>query len=249
MTQGIKWTDRTVLCLTGQDCRSFLQDLISNDVAGAEGGLIYAALLSPQGKYLFDFFVFAEDDAWFIDVKTDRAAALAQRLGLYKLRADVTITASDRDVAQIWDRDAGFADPRDVTLGRRVYGDAGPFQSAPDWDALRVAAVIPETGIELIADDSYILEMGFERLNGVDFKKGCYVGQEVTARMKHKTTLRKGLVAVTVSGAAVQGAEIRAGEKTAGQLHTVAGDRGIAFVRHDRTTADMTAGQAVINII
>lgn len=246
MTQGIKWTDRTVLCLTGQDCRSFLQDLISNDVAGAEGGLIYAALLSPQGKYLFDFFVFAEDDAWFIDVKTDRAAALAQRLGLYKLRADVTITASDRDVAQIWDRDAGFADPRDVTLGRRVYGDAGPFQSAPDWDALRVAAVIPETGIELIADDTYILEAGFERLSGVDFRKGCYVGQEVTARMKHKTTLRKGLAQVSVSGTATPGTPLLADGKEAGTLFTIAGALGLAHLRFDRAKIPMQAGSAAV---
>ena len=238
-----------MLRIGGTDRGKFLQDLITNDLARADDGLIYAALLSPQGKYLFDFFVFGDGDSYCIDVKTDRAAALAQRLTLYKLRADVTITATDMPVAQVWNSDAGMPDPRDPSLGNRVYGPVTLTGPGPDWDALRVAAVVPETGIELMADDSYILEAGFERLSGVDFRKGCYVGQEVTARMKHKTTLRKGLVAVTVSGAAVPGTEIRAGEKTAGQLHTVAGDRGIAFVRHDRTSADMTAGQAVINII
>ena len=115
-----------------------------------------------------------------------------------------------------------------------------------DWDAIRVAACIPETGIELIPDDSYILEAGFDRLSGVDHRKGCYVGQEVTARMKHKTELRKGLVTVEVEGTAPVGTAIMAGEREAGVLYTQAGGQGIAYLRFDRAGGEMQAGDAKV---
>ena len=113
--------------------------------------------------------------------------------------------------------------------------------------ARRIALGVPESGAELLPDDSYILEMGFERLNGVDFRKGCYVGQEVTARMKHKTDLRKGLVRVRVEGEAPPpGTEIRAGDKPAGTLHSAAGGQGLAYLRFDRATGELVAGEARI---
>ena len=247
MATGFEATERTVLKLTGADCAQFLQDLVTNDIH--RDGLVYAALLTPQGKYLFDFFVFQDGEAWFLDVLTDRAQALAQRLSMYKLRADVTIEASDMRVFQVWDTDLGFEDPRHVELGRRVYDavvpDLDPFDG---WEALRVAHVVPETGRELIADDSYILECGFERLNGVDFKKGCYVGQEVTARMKHKTELRKGLTLVELDGPAEVGSKIVAGDKDAGVLHSVSGRQGIAYLRFDRAKGEMMAGSVPVRL-
>jgi folate-binding protein YgfZ len=109
-----------------------------------------------------------------------------------------------------------------------------------------VAALVPEAGIELIPDDSYILEAGFERLHGVDFRKGCYVGQEVTARMKHKTELRKGLVKVVVEGSAPPGTPIVANGKEAGTLFSQSGGQAIAWLRHDRVTPVMQAGDAVV---
>ncbi|MEX0308697.1 MAG: folate-binding protein YgfZ, partial [Tateyamaria sp.] len=112
-----------------------------------------------------------------------------------------------------------------------------------DWTALRVAHMIPATGIEL-TPDTFILEAGFEALNGVDFRKGCYVGQEVTARMKHKTTLRKGLARVRVEGDAQPGTAITADGKPAGTLHSRAGDAAIAYLRFDRATGVMHAGDA-----
>ncbi len=118
---------------------------------------------------------------------------------------------------------------------------------AIDWDAIRVEAVVPEAGIELVPEESYILEAGFERLHGVDFHKGCYVGQEVTARMKHRTELRKGLVRVRVAGGAAPGTEITSGGKAAGRLFTRSGDRALAFLRFDRTAA-MTAGDARVTL-
>jgi folate-binding protein YgfZ len=143
--------------------------------------------------------------------------------------------------------EGAYADPRHPALGWRAYGAAaGP--ALIDWDAIRVAHLIPETGIELIADDSYLLESGFERLNGVDFRKGCYVGQEVTARMKHKTELKKGLVRVHVTGEALCGTPILQGEKPAGTLFTRAGDHAIAYLRHDRALGDLRANGAQITL-
>jgi len=245
MATGFEALDRKILRLSGADCTGFLQDLVTNDVA--KSGLIYTALLTPQGKYLFDFFLLSDADGWLLDVDAARAQALAARLGMYKLRADVTIEASDLKVFQIWDSDLGHADPRHPALGSRLYAEDAPQMTPFDgWEALRIAHCIPQTGVELIADDSYILESGFERLSGVDFKKGCYVGQEVTARMKHKTELRKGLTPVVVDGAASAGDVITAGDKEAGVLRSVLDGAGIAYLRFDRAKGDMRAGEVAI---
>ena len=237
--------DRTILRVTGADRHGFLQGLITNDIAGVAQGLIYAAFLSPQGKYLADFFIFERDAALFVDVKSNHAAALERRLSMYKLRADVQIDHADLTVQRgIGPQPKGaLPDPRHPSLGWRCYDPGTPnLGEAIDWDAVRVAACIPETGIELIHDDTYILEAGFEALHGVDFRKGCYVGQEVTARMKHKTTLRKGLARVALSAPSLPGTEIFADGKPVGQLHTVSGLEAIAYLRFDRTDQPMTAG-------
>ncbi len=239
---------RTVLKITGSDAQTFLQDLVTNDVTRAQGGPVYAALLTPQGKYLADFFVLAQDDALLVDVAHSHAAPLAQRLSMYKLRADVQIGETDIAVT----RGTGIpppgahADPRHPALGWRSYG-AGDGE-AVDWDALRVAHLIPKTGVEL-GPDTFILEAGFGRLNGVDFRKGCYVGQEVTARMKHKTVLRKGLARVVVSGPAEPGAQIMTDGKPVGVLHTRSGDAAIAYLRFDRAQGEMSAGNATVRMV
>ena len=240
---------RSVLKVTGEDRSSFLQGLVTNDVAGLKQGLVYTALLSPQGKYLADFFLVPQDDAILIDVASDLAKSLLQRLSMYKLRAAVEIEATDIIVSQGVSEtpDGAFSDPRHESLGWRSYGDVDVSEDV-DWDALRVANLVPETGIELHGD-SYILECEFEALNGVDFKKGCYVGQEVTARMKHKTELRKGLALVSVDGDASAGDEITADGRAAGVLHTVAGDQGIAYLRFDRAKGDMDAGNAKLRML
>jgi tRNA-modifying protein YgfZ len=245
---GERTDDRKVLKVTGADRQKFLQDTVTNDLSGDAGGLIYTAILSPQGKYLFDFFFFKTPDAILIDIKSDCAAAFAQRMNMYKLRADVGIEATDMAVSRgLGDApDGAMVDPRHAALGWRAYGIDG---TAPqiDWDAVRVAHVIPETGIELIANETYILEAGFERLNGVDFRKGCYVGQEVTARMKHKTELRKGLAQVALGGSAVSGAEITRDGKPVGRLHTVSNDKAIAYLRFDRAGEGMQAEGVDVN--
>ena len=245
MTDQPAMPARTVLCLTGTDARDFLQGLVTNDVARAKDGLVYAALLTPQGKYLADFFILDGGDGLLLDVSTPLAPALVQRLGMYRLRAKVAIEATDIPVARgTGPAPAGaLPDPREPALGWRAYGGAAT-DDATDWTALRVAHCIPETGVELIPNDTFILEAGFERLHGVDFRKGCYVGQEVTARMQHKTELRKGLAMVEVEGEAPVGTEIIGDGKSVGTLYSQSGGKGIAYLRFDRAGAEMQAGPA-----
>lgn len=242
--------NRRVWQITGADRFRFLQGLITNDMLPLEKapGMLWAALLSPQGKYLADFFVLRqEDDALLIDIAAPLADATLRRLTMYRLRADVQIAASGLTVTRgLGAGPAGsLPDPRHPALGWRGYVLPGGAAEI-DWDSIRVAHCIPETAIELVPDDSYPLETGFERLHGVDFRKGCYVGQEVTARMKHKTELRKGLVTVQIHGAAPVGTAILAGEKEAGTLFTQSGGQAIAYLRFDRASGPMRAGDAVV---
>ena len=238
---------RTILRLTGKDTRDFVQGLITNDITRLGTGLVYAALLTPQGKYLADFFLAAEGDAVLLDADASQADLLAQRLSMYKLRADVTITSTDlhlhRGIGEA-PSDA-LLDPRHAALGWRAYRDIPQTDDQTDWAALYVAHMIPSSGVEL-TPDSFILEMGFERLNGVDFRKGCYVGQEVTARMKHKTELRKGLAQVSLSGNAPTGTPITAQGKVAGTLLTQAGTQALAYLRYDRAQGEMQAETATV---
>ncbi|WP_417525964.1 YgfZ/GcvT domain-containing protein [Marinovum sp.] len=237
--------NRRVLRLTGGDTRDFLQGLVTNDVARIDAGLVYAAMLTPQGKLIADFFLQAEGAAVLLDVDAALAEGLAKRLGMYKLRADVAIEMTDLQVSRGTGAvpEGALPDPRDARLGWRLIGPEALAEDGTDWDALHVETMVPRWGREL-GPDSYVLEMGFERLAGVDFRKGCYVGQEVTARMKHKTELRKGLAQVALDGVAAQGDEITAGGKPVGVLGTCAGDRALAYLRFDRAEGEMQAGAA-----
>ncbi len=237
---------RKLYDIAGKDAEPFLQNLVTNDLDTMEDRLLYTALLTPQGKYLADFFLLRRGDKIVLDVDGSIADGLARRLMMYRLRADVAIEDSTLKVfCGTGDAPEGaLPDPRHAAMGWRLYADTSG-DDGTDFDAIRVAHCIPQTGVEL-TEDTFILEAGFERLSGVDFRKGCYVGQEVTARMKHKTELRKGLVRVEVEGAAPTGTEIDAGGKPAGTLFTQSGGRGIAFLRFQRASADMTAGNAKV---
>ncbi len=238
---------RQLFDITGTDRTTFLQGLITNDVTKAKDGLLYAALLTPQGKFLSDFFLLDLGDHLLLDAPDVTAPDLIRRLTMFKLRADVQITPSDTRVKRGTGPmpDGAQPDPRHEALGWRLYGtETG--DDATDWDAIRVPHCIPETGVELIPNETYILEAGFERLNGVDFKKGCYVGQEIIARMKHKTTLKKGYVTVAIDGAAPVGTPITSDGKPAGTLFTQAGGQAIAYLRFDRAKGALVAGDATI---
>ena len=233
--------NRQIIRVTGEDRVSFLQGLVTNDVRRAP---CWAAILTPQGKYLADFLIVPAPEALLIDVDARLADDLMRRLSMYRLRSRVALAALDMPVA----RGTGAApenaipDPRHPALGWRLYGEAG--EDGSDWDAIRVEHLIPETLAELIPNETYILEAGFERLNGVDFRKGCYVGQEVTARMKHKTELRKGLARLRISGEAAPGTPITHEGREVGTLHTQSGERALAHVRFDRVAPEMEAAGA-----
>ncbi|GAA6208414.1 folate-binding protein YgfZ [Cognatishimia sp. WU-CL00825] len=238
---------RNLFTITGSDAESFLQGLVTNDINKLDDGLVYAALLTPQGKYLADFFLARRDGDILLDVDAALAEMLKMRLTMYKLRADVTLQDCPLHVHRgLGDKpDDAMADPRHTSLGWRAYRDTPQDSDTTDWTALHIAAGVPQTGAELTAD-SYILEMGFERINGVDFRKGCYVGQEVTARMKHKTELRKGLATVTIQGDAAPGTAITANGKAVGTLHSRAGDQALAYLRFDRAQPEMQAGDSTV---
>ena len=239
---------RAIFDITGRDNISFLQGLITNDIAKCEAGLLYTALLTPQGKYLADFFLLRRGDTILLDADAAQADALVARLNMYRLRADVAITPSPLSVS----RGLGpvpadaLPDPRHAELGWRRYSDTPVPDDNTDWTALNVAHSIPTSGIELTSD-TYILEVGFERLNGVDFRKGCYVGQEITARMKHKTELRKGLVQVEITGRAPIGTEIIAEGKPVGTLYSQSGGHALAYMRFDRANGEMKAQDATLH--
>ncbi|NVK47742.1 MAG: folate-binding protein YgfZ [Rhodobacteraceae bacterium] len=239
---------RKVIEVSGEDRLHFLQGLITNDVKGLETGAVYAALLTPQGKFLVDFFLVAEGDVVLMDIPASEEESLMKRLTMYKLRSKVTLTPTDRVVSQGLGEapEGAFQDPRTPEMGWRAY-DGRPSKDV-DWDAIRVAHCVPEFGVEL-TPDTFILEAGFAHLHGVNFKKGCYVGQEVTARMHHKTELRKGLKTVEIDGAAPVGTEIMTEDgKTAGTLFTQSGGRAIAYLRFDRAKGTLKAGDALITL-
>jgi folate-binding protein YgfZ len=237
---------RRVFEISGHDAADFLQGLITNDIEKMGEGLLYAALLTPQGKYIADFFLFRRGEAIYLDVEESLSDGLFKRLSMYKLRAEVEIVQSPLKVYRGTGPapEGALADPRHPDLGWRLYGEQ-EGDDGSDFEAIRVAHCIPETGVEL-TPDTFILEAGFERLHGVDFRKGCYVGQEVTARMKHKTELRKGLAPVEIEGTAPVGTAIEAEGKPAGTLYTQAGNRAIAYLRFDRAKGALRAEGAIL---
>ncbi len=184
--------DRAVIRLSGADVRGFLQGLITNDVVGALP--VYAGLLTPQGKALFDFIVWDDGDALLIDAEADQADALVRRLALYRLRRPIMI-ARDDTLAVHWSLTAGNArDPRHPDLGFRWI--AAPGTPATGWHAHRLALGVPEGAAELGQDKTLWLETNAHDLNGVSFTKGCYIGQENTARMHHRGKVNRRLAVI-----------------------------------------------------
>jgi folate-binding protein YgfZ len=244
---------RKVIALQGAEARDFLQDLVSNQVPQPGGAPAYAALLTPQGKYLADFFVLppeTPDGAYLIDCEGTQADDLFKRLRMYRLRRKIDIEMTELAVSRGTGPapEGGWPDPRDSALGWRHVGPEALPEDDTDWEALHIAQAIPRAGREL-GPDSFILEMGFERLHGVDYRKGCFVGQEVVARMKHKTELRKGLARVRIEGDAAPGTEITAGGKPAGVLHSVKDGAGLAYLRFNRANEEMEADGASVTLV
>ena len=190
-------TDRAVVRLAGDDVRGFLQGLVTNDVAAALP--IWAGLLTPQGKALFDFLVWADDDALLLDCEAAQADALVRKLKLYRLRRAVEIAVVP-DLAVHWSRGGGdgVPDPRDARLGHRWI--APPDEAATGWHAHRLSLGIVEGIADLGSDATLWLEANAREQHGVSFTKGCYVGQENTARMHHRGKVNRRLAVVRTEG-------------------------------------------------
>ena len=241
--------DRSVVRVGGAEARGYLQDLLTNDVTRlAPGAPLWAGMLSAQGKPLFDMILHDDGDAVLLDVATDLAAALARRLTMYRLRRAVTIEADPRAVFAAWgERAAGAADPRLAALGTRWIGDGTPTAATADYHAHRIARGVPDTA-DLLLDRMLWLEANAAELHGVSFTKGCYVGQENTARMHHRDRLRKRLLPVRFEGAGATGDAVMAGDVPAGELRTFAAGRGIAYLRVELTEGSLTLHGAPLTV-
>lgn len=230
---------RALVRISGPDWRSFLQGLLTQDVETlAEREARFAALLTPQGKLLFDLFVVGTSDGALLDVATDRREALIQKLAMYRLRAKVEITADDGAVFASWEQSlpGGVIDPRLPVLGWRLYGgDVDATAREDDYQVFRLALGIPDPAVDAIPDKTYPIEANFDLLNGIDFAKGCFVGQETTSRMKRRGAIKNRMVAISFEGPAPAfGAEILAGDLRAGEVLSGAEGRAMALVRLDR---------------
>ncbi|WP_028967621.1 YgfZ/GcvT domain-containing protein [Sphingomonas phyllosphaerae] len=194
-TPATMLADRALLRLSGEDVRGFLQGLLTNDVAGALP--VWAGLLTPQGKALFDMIVWADGDDILLDVEREQREAIARRLTMYRLRRAITIAREDA-LAVHWTRDASdrSPDPRLAALGARWI--APPSATATDWDAHRLSLGVAEGVADLGSGETLWLEANARELNGVSFTKGCYVGQENTARMHHRDKVRRRLVVAPI---------------------------------------------------
>lgn len=240
---------RSLIALDGPDWRGFLQNLITQDIETPDPATArFGALLTPQGRLLYDLFVVERgDDGVWLDVEAEHRAALMQRLMIYRLRAKVEIAADDTPVGILFAADGvppkpddphWVADGRLAELGWRGYGAAIPAGAALATEAEREAQKL-RLGVpgpkDWGVDRTYPIEANFDLLNGVDFQKGCFIGQETTSRMKRRGTIKNRMLPIAYDGPAPAfGTEVLAGDLRAGEMLTGAEGRGIALVRLDR---------------
>ena len=233
--------NRALIAVGGDDWRGFLQGLLTQDVETiAPGEVRFGALLTPQGRLLYDLFIVGRGDGCWLDCAAERRAALIQRLTIYRLRAKVTIAADETPVLARWGAapaDAGWrADPRLPELGWRGYGESAAADAAKaDYERHCLALGVPGPA-DWGEETTYPLEADFDLLHGIDFKKGCFVGQETTSRMKRRGTIKSRMLPIAFEGAALApGSEILAGGKLrAGEVLSGEAGRAMALVRLDR---------------
>ena len=237
--------ERALIDVSGADAESFLQGLLSCDVKKVGGDKAsLGALLSPQGKFLFDFFLFKDGGDFLLDTEAARADELIKKLSMYRLRAKVSIARREGwgvmacvgDKPESFPATLAFADPRHEAMGWRVYGPAENLPPASgasrDYDTLRLSLGLPDGSRDAVVDRTILLENGYDRMGGVDFAKGCYVGQEVTARSRHRGELRKYLFQVASdSPLPPKGTPLLAGGEVIGEMRSSCGVTGLALIR------------------
>ena len=272
--------NRGILKVSGNDTVTFLQGLVSNDVSTvADDRTIYAALLTPQGKFLFDFFLYEQGGDILMETERDRMADLTKKLSIYKLRAQVNLEdVSDAwSVTAIWGLEAPAAcglssapgtavtgpgglvtvDPRLAAAGVRALNPADGNPELPgdtampaDYDIHRLILGLPDGSRDLVLEKSILLESGFDELHGIDWDKGCYMGQELTARTKYRGLVKKRLVPVTIDGALPSaGTPVMQESKKVGEVRSGRDDRALALMRLEHleyADATFTAGGAAV---
>ncbi|MEM7727692.1 MAG: folate-binding protein [Pseudomonadota bacterium] len=226
---------RTVLMLSGEGVRDWLEGLLTNSLASP---VTFAALLTPQGKIIADLFVTDRGDHLLLDTPPHMGGPLMKRLKMYRLRAPIEIedVSETHHVNCLWGHDdetRGDADPRLPALGRRLISDA-PLSGDGDWDAHRLSLGVPDSEWDFGVQTTFPSDACMDQLNGVDFHGGCFVGQEVVSRMRRMTTVRKRMRGVILSGPAETGDKIEAGGRTVGQILHVRDGQAMALVRLDR---------------
>jgi len=232
--------ERSVLRIDGPEATHFLHNLLTADIAGlAAGQAAYTALLTPQGKMLFDFFIVRDGDGYFVDCAQSQKAELIKRLGFYKLRAKVTISdVNDREVGVSPEKlatDLSYADPRDGAIGWRAIEPKGTLTQGSGFDAARIRLGLADTDADLGTGEFFPHEANLDQLGAVSFDKGCYVGQEVVSRMEHRATARSRILPVHLDRAApAKGSEIVSGGKVVGTLLSSEGQDALALLRLDR---------------
>ena len=231
--------DRTIISLKGETAREFLSGLITNNL---KNDLTFAALLTPQGKIIADFFVHKKSDQEFlIETAAKFGKTLMLRLKMYKLRANIDLedVSAQYDVYALWNGEGeiGTADPRHPDLGRRLLAQKGELvlnNNSVEYNAHRLALNIPDSTWDFESETVFSSDANMDELTGIDFKKGCFVGQEVVSRMHRKTDVRKRMGAVELTGPAAVADDLKAGTRTVGKILHVHGSSAMALLRLDR---------------
>ena len=258
--------DRGVVRVTGADARRFLNGLVTADLSQVPVRACFAALLTPQGKIIVDFMAAETEGGFLLDCPHPLVATLVERLKFYRLRAKIAIDDLSESLAvvAIWDgggSEAGscYPDPRLGELGLRCIvplAQASANTDAAEYEAHRIALGVPQGGLDFAYGDAFPHEADMDQLNGVDFAKGCFVGQEVVSRMEHRGLARTRVVPVAIDGAAPAiGTAVTAGGKPIGTMGSAARGRGLAALRLDRVEealaqgTPLTADEATLRLV
>jgi folate-binding protein YgfZ len=252
--------ERGVIAVSGTDRVAFLQGLVSNDVAAARPGeAVWAALLTPQGKWFADFFIVAESGRLLLECERASAPAILDRLTRFRLRSKVQLQdCSDTyAVCAAWGDGAPSADglivrdPRLAAAGWRLLTDTPPPATASheDWDRHRIALGLPDGSRDLERDRTVLLEAGFDELNGISWTKGCYMGQELTARTRYRGLVKRRLVTVRADGAVPPlGTTLTAAGAAVGTMRSGIGDLGLALLRLEALDRPLVAGDTRLSV-